>query len=315
MTSVQKFGTMMVSLKIGVFIKFLLSALLFISAATFSKESLVLNKNNTIHINDAFYGETVAKIMEQAHKLDSVLKSGDPIILFIDSPGGSIQAGLDMIAFLNGLGRPVVTLCNFCASMGFMTVQGVTGTRYITEHGTLMSHKARGVFYGEFPGQIDSRYMYYLKRLARLDKVVVDRTNGKQTLESYRDLYENEYWCESYECVAQGFADKVVKASCDETFSGTHKEIYDRFISGNALIEIVIEMANCPLSVYPLSYNILINGTPLFTDPQDLGKKEENNFFISFNTAEVQEDKREIVRKVEKKIQEQVFKRTIIYGY
>lgn len=265
-----------------------LSTLLSFSAFAAEKAAakVTLTKDNTIVMNDYFYGETVSQLTQKAKELDARLPSQEPIYLVLNSGGGSIDAGIELIQNLNTLNRPVRTITLFAASMGFQTVQGLKGLRLITEDGTLMSHKARGGFYGEFPGQLDSRYSYYLKRVTRLDKRVVERTKGKHTEKSYASLIENEYWCDGADCIAQGFADQVVNPSCDSSMSGTHNKLYARFMYMGIVIEIVDVMSNCPLITEALSWNVYIDGEPLFSDISVLSagkntKDKENNYYSS----------------------------------
>jgi ATP-dependent protease ClpP protease subunit len=51
--------------------------------------------------------------------------SNEPIYLFLNTPGGSIQTGLEIIESLKGLDRPVSTVTLFAASMGFQIAQNL----------------------------------------------------------------------------------------------------------------------------------------------------------------------------------------------
>ena len=284
-------------------------ASLFASLSVFAAEpkvaSVTLTKDNTLVMNDYFYGESVANLSQRARELDAKLPSNEPLYLVLNSGGGSIDAGIELIENLNNLNRPVRTISLFAASMGFQTVQGLRGLRLLTSDGTLMSHKARGGFYGEFPGQLDSRYSYYLKRVTRLDKRVVERTKGKHTDKSYAALVENEYWCDGADCIEQGFADQVVHPACDQSLSGTHNKLYDRFIYMGHIIEIIDVMSNCPLITEALSYNIYIDGEPLFNSVDKLTATSvtasyyNTNVLTSLGLETIENIKKQVTKKLD----------------
>ncbi len=291
--------------------KQIIKALLLILPLTLmASETVVLTKENTLTLNSDFSFEEVAKLTAQAREMDKS-ESSDPIFLVLNSPGGYIDAGLEMIENLKGFKRPIKTITLFAASMGFQTVQGL-GDRLITTNGTLMSHKARGGVFGEFPGQLDSRYKHALTRVEKMNKVAVARTNGKQTLESYNNLIENEFWCDGQECVDAGFADKIVMAKCDNTLVGTEWKPYDRFLFRGAVIEIVLKMDVCPLNTSHLDYNILIDGEPLFKNLSD--KNTRDTWYESPLSKLDAEKTFELKSKVEESLKKSTQKR-VIYGY
>lgn len=225
---------------------------LLLSMSVNAKE-IKLTADNTAVLRRSFGSDSVTKLKEDLLKLDANLKSGYPIYLVLYTPGGSIQKGLELFEFIKGMNRPVHTITIFAASMGFQTVQHL-GERYILNYGVLMSHRARGGFYGEFGGglsQLDSRYGMWLKRIDMMDKVTVERSNKKQTLKSYRGAYDNELWLNGPEAVDGGYADAVVTASCDSTLLGKDsqtEETFDFFF-----FRIRALFSGCPLLTSPLN--------------------------------------------------------------
>lgn len=212
--------------------------------------ALKLTKDNTATLFGVVNSLTVSDVMQQIQKLDSSLKSGYPITLVLYTPGGSIQDGLELIEYLKSVNRPINTLTIFAASMGFQIAQNL-GNRYILQHGVLMSHKAAGGFDGEFGdgnSQIDSRYGLWMSRILEMDNQTVKRTNGKQTLKSYRNSYQNELWLTGAQSVTGGYADKIVSASCDKSLAGTRQQKIE--FMGMAFL---INYSECPLNTNPLS--------------------------------------------------------------
>ena len=226
-------------------------------------KTITLNSQNVIVFETPFTSETTAKLSYKALSKDLAKGLNGPMYLVLDTPGGSVDAGIEMIYNLNQLNSGIHTISLFAASMGFHTVQGVKGKRYITQDGTLMSHKARGGFQGEFPGQLDKRYNLYKDRLLRLDKQVVKRTKGKQTLSSYSALYENEYWCDGQKCVDDGFADEVVSVRCDKSLAGKRRIKYRSMRMFGSVIDFFLIKSKCPIITGPLGLQVYVDGKPI----------------------------------------------------
>lgn len=244
----------------------LLLPILFFSTAAKAPEKgpeeITLDADNTVVMDMEYTPTTVAQVMLKVQDMDSKLPFWKPIYLVVNSPGGSIEAGLELIDNLNGIGREIKTVTLFSASMAFQNVQGVPGTRYITPTGTLMAHKARGQFGGEFPGQLDSRYQYYLRRLGKLDETTVARSKGHYTLATWQQAYENEHWCEGQDCVDQGLADQVAVVKCGKSLRGTVTAKMEVSFLGMP-IQVMAKKAACPtitgaLEVKASSGNIVL---------------------------------------------------------
>ena len=219
------------------------------------KNQVVLSKNNTIVLAGEINGDISGDIIAQAKTLGNKSSFGNqPIYLFMNTPGGSIQTGLEMIESLKGLGRPVNTVTLFSASMGFQLVQNL-GERLILRNGVLMSHRAAGQFEGYFggqrPSQIDNRYNLWLSRLTELDQQVVDRTKGKQTLESYQKAYADELWLTGAQAIAGGYADRIVTIKCDSSLDGVTSHNID-FLG----MKITYDLDNCPINTSPMNIRV-----------------------------------------------------------
>lgn len=216
---------------------------------------VVLSKSNTVVLSGEVNGENASQVIVRARQLsEGRFQKNKPLYLFMNTPGGSIQTGLEMIEALNGISRPVTTVSLFSASMGFQIAQGL-GERLVLANGILMSHRASGQFSGNFggksPSQIDSRYGLWLTRLTELDKQTVKRTKGKQTLESYQNAYADELWLTGAQAVAGGYADRVVTVQCDSSLNGvnTHSITFFGF-------HISYDLDNCPVNTNPMNIRV-----------------------------------------------------------
>jgi len=84
-----------------------------------------------------------------------------------------------------------------------------------------------------------------------MDQQVVNRSNGKQTLESYQKAYSNELWLTGQESIQGGYADELVQVRCDKSLSGTTQHTTE-FLG----MQIVYETDNCPINTSPLNVHL-----------------------------------------------------------
>jgi ATP-dependent Clp protease, protease subunit len=226
-----------------------------ISTPALSKTITLTNKN-TVSLSGPIEGRLVAKVFSENQDLDTENENKDPIYLFLNTPGGSIQAGFELIDNTKQINRPVHTITKFSASMGFQIVQNL-GDRYILGNGVMMSHEAHGGFEGSFShgkSQLDSIYNFWLKRIEELDLVTVSRTKGKQTLDSYRKAYSKDLWLTARQAVSQGYSDSIVGVKCAPSLRGTRVEIENLFIG-----RVAIKFSLCPLITAPISVEPVID--------------------------------------------------------
>lgn len=232
------------------------------------KDQTVFRSSNTVIINEEVSAETVAKWILQVRKLDAQGPASAPIYLAIYSPGGSISDGMAFNEALKGTRRPIVTVTMFAASMAFQIVQNA-GERQILSTGILMSHRAKGQFEGEFggqdPSQLDSRYQLWKDITNAFDQKTVERTKGKQTLAGYQKAYVSELWRVGQRAVDEGYADKVVTASCDESLNGVEEHTAE-FMG----MKVNYATSKCPLITGALNVSLEIS--------TDKGTMRESDF-------------------------------------
>lgn len=231
-----------------------------------SKDTIVLTPQNSLALRYEISSMTAPYFLDKLAALDTT-ETNEPIYVIMYTPGGEIQAGLNMLTATAHLRRPIKTISLFSASMGFQSVQNF-GERLITASGGMMSHRAAGGFEGNFPhGSIQSRYDAYVRRMDDLDNITVKRTEGKHTLESYRKLINEEFWCYGASCVVEGFADRVVSARCDtHKFANEPREtvaVMEAMVSAKDKLSLVEEFSACPLNVDPRTISLFDNGKPI----------------------------------------------------
>ncbi len=140
------------------------------------------------------------------------LESENPdkdISLYINSPGGSVSAGLSIFDTMQFIKPDVSTLCmGMAASMGaFLLAAGAKGKRFALPNSRIMIHQPLGGAQGQAT-DIEIQAREILKLRENLNKILADRTG--QSIDKIQADTERDYFMSSDDAVSYGLIDKVL---------------------------------------------------------------------------------------------------------
>ena len=141
------------------------------------------------------------------------LESENPdkdIFLYINSPGGSVSAGLSVFDTMNFVKPEVSTLCmGMAASMGsFLLMAGAKGKRLALPNSKIMIHQPSGGAQGQAT-DIEIHAREILKTREQLNRIYAERTG--QTIEKITADMERDLFMSPVEAQAYGLIDQVIE--------------------------------------------------------------------------------------------------------
>jgi ATP-dependent Clp protease protease subunit len=141
------------------------------------------------------------------------LESENPdkdISLYINSPGGSVSAGLSIYDTMNFIKPDVSTLCmGMAASMGsFLLMAGAKGKRNALPNSRIMMHQPSGGAQGQ-ASDIEIQAREILKTREQLNRIYAERTG--QPLDRIAADMERDRWMSPTEALDYGLIDKVIE--------------------------------------------------------------------------------------------------------
>lgn len=211
--------------------------------------TIVLTESNTASLALPITPETSKALQEQLMALDMSVDR-TPIYLTLNSPGGSIDDGLKIVATAQGLHRKVHTISIFSASMSFILSQ-LLDARYVLPNGTMMSHPATvSGLGGTVPGTFRTRSNSVIDTLFNLNSIIAVRAGLDP--QEYEKLISAELWMQGQDTINKGFADEVVSVSCDKTLQGPGEP--KKLDMGLFTVNVVFH--KCPLITDPLEAKV-----------------------------------------------------------
>ena len=141
--------------------------------------------------------------------LDSVDSDKD-ISIYLNTPGGSVYAGLGIYDTMQFVKSRVATICTgMAASMGaVLLVAGEKGMRAALPHSRVMIHQPMGGIQGQ-ASDIEITAKEILKLKDELYQIISDHSG--QTMEKIRQDADRDYWMTAVEAQEYGMIDKVYK--------------------------------------------------------------------------------------------------------
>lgn len=168
-----------------------------------------LLKDRIIFLGDEVNDVTASLVVAQL----LFLEADDPdkdIHLYINSPGGSVTAGLAIYDTMQYVKADVNTICiGMAASMGaFLLAAGAKGKRFALPNSTIMIHQPLGGSRGQATDvEIHTRYLLETKE--KLNKILSERT-GK-SIEVVKENTERDNFMTAEEAMNFGLIDEVIE--------------------------------------------------------------------------------------------------------
>ena len=167
-----------------------------------------LLKDRIILLGDEVNNMTANAIVAQLLFLEAEDPEKD-IYLYINSPGGSVTAGLAIYDTMNYIKPDVSTVClGMAASMGaFLLAAGAKGKRFALPNSEIMIHQPMGGASGQAT-DIAIHAEHILRIKDNLNRILAERTG--QPLEKIKADTERDNWKSAKEAMEYGLIDKVI---------------------------------------------------------------------------------------------------------
>ena len=159
----------------------------------------------TGEINDAVANTVVAQLVYLENK-----DPGKEISLYINTPGGSVTAGMAIYDTMNFISCDVCTICiGMAASMGaFLLSSGAKGKRFSLPNSEIMIHQPLGGAQGQ-ASDIKIQAEHILKIRGKMNEILAENT-GRSIEEIERDTDRDNYFS-AEEALSYGIIDKIIK--------------------------------------------------------------------------------------------------------
>lgn len=169
--------------------------------------SRLLN-DRIIFLGDEVNNQTASLVVAQLLYLESIDPEKD-ISLYINSPGGSITAGMSIYDTMQYINCDVSTICvGMAASMGaFLLAGGAKGKRFALPNSEIMIHQPLGGAQGQAT-EIEIAAKHILMNKERINRILSENT-GKPYEEVAKDT-ERDNWLTADQAKEYGLIDKIL---------------------------------------------------------------------------------------------------------
>ncbi len=168
----------------------------------------LLLEQRIIMINDEITNQLAALIVAEILFLNAKDQT-EPITIYINSPGGSIYAGLAIYDIIKKVECPISTIgIGLCASMGaFLLSSGDKGRRFALENTEIMIHQPLGGSQGQVSDIeiMTKRYLYWKNKLNQM----LAAHTGQDIKKIAKDT-DRDYFMSSLEAKEYGLIDDVI---------------------------------------------------------------------------------------------------------
>lgn len=176
----------------------------------------MLFQRRQLFLYDEVCSETVEELIKSIITLDAMKVA--PIVLHINSPGGSVTDGFALIDTILTVQSPIITVISGeAASMAGM-ISVVGNMRYMTENSVWMAHDMAGGICGDYTTKVTDRAAF-LKRIQEQSNIFMAK-HTKLTPQDLLAAQHGELWLSPKECLEKGIIEDIIP---NATINRSHK--------------------------------------------------------------------------------------------
>lgn len=196
-------------------------------------EQVVLTTTNFSALRDEVNVNTVNSLLQGITNSDPK----KPFYLFLDSPGGSVIAGRQLVNYLTTTDRQIICIARTAISMAYVILQACP-VRLVTNDAILMTHQIASGTQGSLREM--QAAVTFTQKLADYYETLIANRMGL-TLEYYRTRILPEWWMVgAADSIGNKAADKEVSVSCTKELEKAFKVFGDE---GSQ-----VKVSNCPIA-------------------------------------------------------------------
>lgn len=208
-------------------------------------KTITLHSYNTIALRGTVDGESASRLLDQLAR-----STEDTVVIYIDSPGGAVGSGMNIIDAIKAKGKKIVCIANTAMSMAFSIFQSCD-VRLVTPHAVLMQHQGVMRIDAADPGKVVSEIQHTLKIFEECDRI--DAARLKMSLRSFQTKIRDDWYLFGNEIVAAGAADAIVQVRCSKELADKTEIISNTYVYAS----VKIVYSACPVVGDPLNVNVI----------------------------------------------------------
>lgn len=204
---------------------------------------ITLTRSNVISLTEEVSEESVDRVIGQM-----LSNPNNKLYLYINSPGGSIDAGIRLRNAMSGSGKQITCIAQYAASMAFSLFEHCS-VRVTLPQSIIMQHQASYMSDGKV-SEHETQLTTIKKLVNELDVEAAKRLGI--TLEDFDAKVKNDWWLIGEEIVTLKAADKQMNITCAPSLvSSTRTQTF-----ASPLGMAVVTWSNCPLILTPIDVKL-----------------------------------------------------------
>ena len=216
---------------------------------TIRSRNIILSKNNTVSLIKTVDDDSISTAIEELYRIHHNKNNDNAnIYIYLDTPGGSVDAGNRLIETIEYLSHSnnISCIAHHAASMGFAILQSCPH-RLGLKSSSLMQHQMSTMLADE--KQRLKTYMKYMDSLED-DLISLQARRIKMSNQQFRDVTYHNWWLTGKQALKYNVVDELVVVGCDKSLLETTITANASMLSGSVAI---YTNSRCPLIHKPVN--------------------------------------------------------------